>query len=430
MVEAAAREGYAAVTVAQVIALAGVSRPTFYEYFTDKNDCFVAALDLVQGRVIAWAAQALEDADPTRAAHDIVIALVGFAADQPTAARVLFDEAMAGGPRALDVRDDGIRALEQLVENRYDTAGSRSAPDLSPRILVGGMYRLLAARLRREELDAAVVLPELLDWIDSYTLPLPLHRWRHLEPIPVTVPATVVEAPLRAPDPVGSGHRRLSRSEVAENHRQRLLLAAATLAETKGYAATSVADIARVAGVDQRVFYRVFADKEAAFGALHELLFRHIMAVTATGFIAGESWPERVWEAGRAFASYVEQNPTLAHASFVDSHAGGTSMVQRVEQLVCGFTIFLQEGYQYTSRRKPPSSVIDVIVRSIFELDYVQVRESRLDQLSGLMPHVTFIAVAPFIGATTANELIEGMVGTSDGSPSAAHFAVPEVSAR
>jgi len=53
-----------------------------------------------------------------------------------------------------------------------------------------------------------------------------------------------------------------------------------------------------------------------------------------------------------------------------------------------------------------------------------------LDQLSGLMPHVTFIAVAPFIGATTANELIEGMVGTSDGSPSAAHFAVPEVSAR
>ncbi len=43
VVQAVAERGYAATTVAHVIALAGVSRRTFYEQFTDLDDCFVAA---------------------------------------------------------------------------------------------------------------------------------------------------------------------------------------------------------------------------------------------------------------------------------------------------------------------------------------------------------------------------------------------------
>src|ERR1700679_1120423 len=42
MLLAAVRRGYAGANVAQVIAQAGVSRPTFYEYFADRDDCFLA----------------------------------------------------------------------------------------------------------------------------------------------------------------------------------------------------------------------------------------------------------------------------------------------------------------------------------------------------------------------------------------------------
>ncbi|HXM87565.1 MAG TPA: TetR/AcrR family transcriptional regulator, partial [Solirubrobacteraceae bacterium] len=42
MVEAANVGGYASANVSAVIANAGVSRPTFYEYFVDRDDCFVA----------------------------------------------------------------------------------------------------------------------------------------------------------------------------------------------------------------------------------------------------------------------------------------------------------------------------------------------------------------------------------------------------
>ena len=55
MARAVAAKGYAKVTVADVVALAGVSRRTFYEHFADKEQCFlatyVAATDIVLGSV-------------------------------------------------------------------------------------------------------------------------------------------------------------------------------------------------------------------------------------------------------------------------------------------------------------------------------------------------------------------------------------------
>ena len=45
MLDAAATRGYRETNVQDVIERAGVSRPTFYEHFTNKDDCFLAAFD-------------------------------------------------------------------------------------------------------------------------------------------------------------------------------------------------------------------------------------------------------------------------------------------------------------------------------------------------------------------------------------------------
>ena len=55
--DAVAEKGYPATSVADVIALAGVSRKTFYEHFRVKEDCFLAAydagVDLVLDAIVA-----------------------------------------------------------------------------------------------------------------------------------------------------------------------------------------------------------------------------------------------------------------------------------------------------------------------------------------------------------------------------------------
>ncbi len=147
----------------------------------------------------------------------------------------------------------------------------------------------------------------------------------------------------------------MSKQEIAENHRLRIMFAAAQLAEGKGYTATTVADITRRADIDGRAFYAQFTAKQDAFMAIHELGFQEVMAITAGAFFAAETWPERSWQAARAFTQYLERNPTLTHVGFVEAYAVGRAAAQRVEDSHTAFTIFLQEGFQHHPQENPPS---------------------------------------------------------------------------
>src|SRR5450759_5113127 len=89
MVTAANRDGYAAASVSSVIGEAGVSRPTFYEYFDDRDGCFLAAVDVAARRLLEeteTAAEKQAEGDPTVA---VIGALVGFAVSEPALARFL-----------------------------------------------------------------------------------------------------------------------------------------------------------------------------------------------------------------------------------------------------------------------------------------------------------------------------------------------------
>jgi AcrR family transcriptional regulator len=406
-----AREGYADATIARVIAHAGVSRPTFYDYFNDKDDCFLAALADVQRALLAEVQQAVGGVEPQNAAVSAVEALVGFASTRPEMARLLMNESMAAGRLGLDARDGGIAEIAGLIEGADRQAPSGAAvPDLCSAVLVGGVYRLLAARLRRGEPGVSGLREDLTRWVASYGRPAGEHRWRTLEPIPLPV-RSQQPAPLLAPPPLPPGRPRASAEEVLHSHRQRILFATAEVARDKGYPATTIAAIIKLARVDARVFYRLFADKQEAFAAVHEFFFQHMMASAASAFFTGQDWPERVWRAGRAFGEIFEQNPTLAYIAFVEGQAGGPLAVQRLEDAVVAFTIFLQEGYQFRHQSTPPPSLaLEAIAATNFEIAYRQTRHDGLLQLVALLPHATHLALVPFLGAAEADGLVDEKV--------------------
>jgi AcrR family transcriptional regulator len=404
------RDGYARATVSAVIGAAGVSRPTFYDYFSDKDDCFLAALADIHERLLAAVRQTVERAAPERAIQATISALVAFAVREPALARFLMSESMAAGPRALDARDEAIAEIEQICERAYEQAPQAAAyPDVCPRMAIGGVYRLLASRLRHGEPGLAALTEDLLGWVGSYELPAARHRWRSLRSRPSPASASFLPGtPLRAPAPLGPGRPRISKEQVAANRRRRILFAAAQLAEKKGYTATTITEITRLAGVDGRAFYAQFAGKQDAFMTVHELGFQEVMAVTAGAFFAGASWPHRSWEAGRAFTQFLELNPTIAHVGFVEAYAVGPGAIQRVEDSHVAFTMFLQEGYQHAPLNDPPSRLaLEAIITTIFEIVYRQARASARPRMTGLLAPVTFLWLAPFIGPAQANEFID-----------------------
>jgi AcrR family transcriptional regulator len=166
-IRAAAELGYRGMNVQDVIDRAGVSRPTFYEHFVNKDDCFVAAFDAGASRLRTRVEQeAALGGDVWRDRLRLgFVALLDFTRTEPDTARTVIVEARAADTATVMHRvallesftaciDDGVR--EYLSEaddhSRLTAAG-----------VVGGVESLLYSRIARGEADSLdALLPSLM----------------------------------------------------------------------------------------------------------------------------------------------------------------------------------------------------------------------------------------------------------------------------
>jgi AcrR family transcriptional regulator len=170
MLRAASELGYRQATVQDVIDRAGVSRPTFYEHFANKEDCFLAAFDTTATRLreridVAAAKGGANWRDRLRFSLE---ELLSFVTGEPDAARALIVEARAASAEAL-MRRDGLldyfaSCVDTLVRDHLSSASSRS--DITAAGVVGGVEALLYARLNKGELDDVdSLLPSLMYFV-------------------------------------------------------------------------------------------------------------------------------------------------------------------------------------------------------------------------------------------------------------------------
>jgi AcrR family transcriptional regulator len=166
MLDAAATLGYRATSVKDVIERAGVSRPTFYEHFENKEDCFLAAFDASAKRLRTRIATAAGAGEGWRERLRLSLAaLLTFAAEEPQTARTLIIEARAGSPAAIQRRvallDDWAACID--AEARELLAEPQSDSPVTAAGIVGGIESVLYSRLCRDEVDAlAELLPSLM----------------------------------------------------------------------------------------------------------------------------------------------------------------------------------------------------------------------------------------------------------------------------
>lgn len=421
MISVAVRNGYADTTIARVVADAGVSRATFYEHFSDKDDCFLAVHGEIAGGVLEQIRRDVANAPPEQAPQSAVEALLRFAETNPDQGRYLMCETLAAGPRALDRRDSMIAAIEQIVEEaRKATPPKTLSPDLPTWALIGAVHWLLATRLRRGESNLVRLTDELVNWIDSYRQPAGQHRWHTLEPGPTPPPSPYPsELPRIPPTPLPPEASRPARKDLARNQRERILYATAEVAARNGYNATTIAEITASAGVDRRVFNTHFPNKQQAFLAAHELGFQHTMAVAARAFFSVAAWPERAWQGILAGTQFQASYPTITHLTYVQSYAIGEPAIQRIEDSHAAFTIFLQEGNENAAHPQPQSA-LEAIVAASFEIAYHQSRQGRGAEMPRLAWHGTYLCLAPFLGPEAANAFIDGKLeAAGDALPAA-----------
>src|SRR5512146_1062182 len=118
MIEVVSEKGYPETRVVDVIGLAGVSRKTFYELFSSKEDCFLATYDVLLGNLLGDTAQGFESkpgAPWTERVAAGLAALLEHLAEHPDEARFAIVEVLAAGPTALARRAAALRQFTGLL---------------------------------------------------------------------------------------------------------------------------------------------------------------------------------------------------------------------------------------------------------------------------------------------------------------------------
>ena len=130
MAESIAEKGFGAVSVADVVGRAGVSRKTFYSHFEDKLACFLAAYDLgVEVLLGTVAAAGAGESDPIAVTRARVRAYLQTLAAEPAFARTFLIEVNAAGPRALERRRQVHEQFAQLSRELVEATPGAPRPE-------------------------------------------------------------------------------------------------------------------------------------------------------------------------------------------------------------------------------------------------------------------------------------------------------------
>jgi len=170
MLNAAAELGYLETNVQDVIDRAGVSRPTFYEHFSNKEDCFLAAFDTSAERLrrkVDAAVRKGGDVWRDRVRFGLE-ALLRFASREPDTARTMVVEARAASAaavkRRVELMDEFAHCLQTQARELLPEGTAENAMTASG--IVGGVESLLYSRLCKQEYDQIEsLLPSLMYFV-------------------------------------------------------------------------------------------------------------------------------------------------------------------------------------------------------------------------------------------------------------------------
>jgi AcrR family transcriptional regulator len=192
-VAAIADKGYPAVTVADIVRRAKVSRAAFYLHFRTREECFLAATrrggQLLFGHVIE-AVRALPDNGPD---EDVLRAgcraFLRFLADEPAFARVFYIDMPAAGPLAVERLQDAALRFAEINAKWHRRARTHhpdwpAVPDEAYQALAGATAELVRSLVSADKTEA---LPELEDTLVALHLAVMAAR-------PWSAPASLPEA--------------------------------------------------------------------------------------------------------------------------------------------------------------------------------------------------------------------------------------------
>jgi AcrR family transcriptional regulator len=385
MVAVTAEKGYQATSVADLVDVSGVSSRSFYQHFSDKEDCFLGTMEVIlvdMHRLVLGEleGEGLIDERADRAA----LVLVEHLRTEPETTRLWLVEAFCAGERAQQRLNLALDVLAAQLQKVFGALGKQDMPEDLTRAILGGVAGVIYNRLAAGRSED---IPALVENVRSWALGFP-----------------VPPGPLRP-----KGRRRRAAAPpgappfAAHVPGERVLRAFTEVVAEKGFAATTIADIAARGSVSQATLYNHFSGKEDILNAALDSSGAQMIAATLPAIRRTPEWPGAMRIAAESLCSFFVAEPGFAHLREVAVYGAGPAAVRVRDRT--GLDLL-----QMLTRLAPkaPSGLDEVRVEatfaSIHALLYRWIRAKGTETLSQAAPLATYLALAPWAGGTSAWE--------------------------
>jgi AcrR family transcriptional regulator len=383
MIEAVAANGYGRTSVKKVVTLAGVSRRAFYEQFANKEECFLATLELIANQAMDHIATGYRSAEGTLDQR-LGAALTTFAdvvRANPKGARLMLVDAPSAGPAGWERLTKTLTVFEERLG-----ASFAHAPDAAPlpepiaRAIVGGLRRATFVRLVEGRTDE---MPGLVGSMLSWTL-----VFRTVDPSPLGVRLRAV-----------AGEARLGN----EDERARLLRSALELAALEGYGNLTPMRIADEASVSIDTFFGMFDDMEACFLAAIEKLGEEVREIVSDPGLTTPEWPVAVRRSLGALMRYFAARPAYTQTIATGVFTMGQRAVDLGAELAREVAAMLTAGAPHAPLTGLAQEGIE---GAIWHTIYCQTTNGGTGALPELSDYLAYVVLAPFLGAEEAARIV------------------------
>jgi AcrR family transcriptional regulator len=206
--------------------------------------------------------------------------------------------------------------------------------------------------------------------------------------------------------PLPGGHHGLSREQILESQRERLLAAIAEEVAAKGYRGTTITDVVKRASVSTRDFYEHFDGKEACFLAAFEAVRNHVEDLLAAAAAEEREWADKVTAVLRAGLEFFAAEPELARLCLVEPVSATPRIAIRFREVVLACVPALARGRAESPEGAAlPPSTEDSLLGGIVSLASRSIVTGEAEQLPALLPSLVEFTLSPYLGSERAAAL-------------------------
>jgi AcrR family transcriptional regulator len=213
---------------------------------------------------------------------------------------------------------------------------------------------------------------------------------------------------LQPPDlgPLPGGHHGLSREQIVESQRERLLAAIADQVAANGYRGTTITEVVKAASVSTRDFYELFKGKEDCFLAAFDVVRDHLEELIRRAAAEADDWPHRVIAGLRAGLDFFAGEPELARFCLLEAVSATPTIAIHFREAVLRGVPALAEGRaELSDKAALLPETEDAILGGIVSLATRSIIAGETEKLPDLLPDFVDFALGPYLGAERAAEL-------------------------